>query len=82
MGILTSSTNMLGPKGYAGPVGPPGPPGPPGITNKELADIREYVDLLMMILGYDLTFDEFKKLNKKERLAVIRDIKLNKAITG
>lgn len=59
-----------------GPTGPMGPQGPAGITPKELADVKDYVDMIMQILGYDLTFDKFQSTNEAERKALIRDIKI------
>lgn len=63
-------------KGIIGPSGPMGPKGEPGISPKELKDIKEYVGVIMKILGYDLSFDKFQNLTEAERKALIRDIKI------
>ena len=59
-----------------GPVGPQGRDGLPGISPKEIEDIKEYVDMIMSVLGDDLTFDKFQGLTNAERKALIRDIKI------
>jgi hypothetical protein len=43
-------------------------------------DISEFVEFALKIMGVDLTFEEFKKMDGSERRAFIRDIKIDKII--
>lgn len=42
-------------------------------------DLKEFFDL-MAVIDYDMTFDQFRKLNSDERKALIRDIKITKVL--
>jgi hypothetical protein len=43
-------------------------------------DMSEFVEFALKIMGVDLTFEEFKKMDGSERRAFIRDIKIDKII--
>ena len=43
-------------------------------------DLKEFFDLIMAVIDYDMSFDQFKKLNSDERKALIRDIKITKVL--
>lgn len=46
-------------------------------ANEEISD---FVEFALKIMGVELTFDEFKKMDGSERRAFIRDIKIDKII--
>lgn len=46
----------------------------------QMAEMIEFFDLVMIALGHDITFDKFKSMSSKERLALIRDIKIKRVI--
>lgn len=45
-------------------------------------NITDFMELTLMALGYDITFDEFKKMSKEEKKSIIRDIKINRVLKG
>lgn len=65
---------------YTGPCGPMGPQGEPGITLKEVDALKEYMEMIMKILGYDLPFDKFMHLSPEEKLVILRDIRITNVI--
>jgi hypothetical protein len=44
------------------------------------ADMIEFFELILVLLGVDLTFEEFKHMSKDERLSLVRDLKINKIL--
>lgn len=43
-------------------------------------DMIDFFELVLAALGYDITYDDFKKMEKHERNQLIRDIKLKTII--
>jgi len=43
-------------------------------------DMIEFFELILVLLGVDLTFEEFKNMSKDERLSLVRDLKINKIL--
>ena len=43
-------------------------------------DLTEFFELVLSALGYDITYDDFKKMSKEQRNQIIRDIKLKTII--
>jgi len=46
------------------------------------SNITDFMELTLMALGYDITFNEFKKMSKEEKKSIIRDIKINRVLKG
>lgn len=44
------------------------------------SDLTEFFELVLAALGYDITFEDFKKMSSSERNQIIRDIKLKTII--
>ena len=44
------------------------------------SDLTEFFELVLAALGYDITFEDFKKMSSSERNKIIRDIKLKTII--
>lgn len=44
------------------------------------SDMIEFFELVLTALGYDITYDEFSKMSKDEKKAIIRDIKINRVL--
>ena len=44
--------------------------------------ITDFMELTLMALGYDITYEEFKKMSKEEKKSIIRDIKINRVLKG
>jgi hypothetical protein len=44
------------------------------------SDLTEFFELVLAALGYDITFENFKKMSSSERNQLIRDIKLKTII--
>jgi len=42
--------------------------------------VSEFIEFALEIMGIDLTFSEFKKMSKSDRLAFIRDLKIEKVL--
>lgn len=43
-------------------------------------DMIEFFELVLVALGYDITYDEFSKMSPEERKAIIRDIKIKRVL--
>jgi hypothetical protein len=43
-------------------------------------DLTDFFELVLAALGYDITFEDFKKMSLSERNQLIRDIKLKTII--
>jgi hypothetical protein len=43
-------------------------------------DLTDFFELVLAALGYDITYDDFKKMSKEQRNQIIRDIKLKTII--
>ena len=43
-------------------------------------DMIDFFELVLAALGYDITYDDFRKMEKHERNQLIRDIKLKTII--
>ena len=43
-------------------------------------DMTDFFELVLAALGYDITYDDFKKMSKEQRNQIIRDIKLKTII--
>ena len=43
-------------------------------------DLTDFFELVLSALGYDITYDDFKKMSKEQRNQIIRDIKLKTII--
>ena len=43
-------------------------------------DMTNFFELVLAALGYDITYDDFKKMSKEQRNQIIRDIKLKTII--
>lgn len=46
------------------------------------SDLGDFCELVLMALGYDITFEDFKNMSKEERKSIIRDIKINRVLKG
>ena len=44
------------------------------------SDLTDFFELVLAALGYDITFEDFKKMSLSERNQLIRDIKLKTII--
>jgi len=44
------------------------------------SDMTDFFELVLAALGYDITYDDFRKMKKHERNKLIRDIKLKTII--
>jgi hypothetical protein len=44
------------------------------------ADVIEFMELVLVALGHDIKFDDFSKMTKKEKLAILRDIKIKSVL--
>jgi len=44
------------------------------------SDMTDFFELVLAALGYDITFENFKKMSSSERNQLIRDIKLKTII--
>lgn len=44
------------------------------------SDLTDFFELVLAALGYDITFEDFKKMSSSERNQLIRDIKLKTII--
>jgi hypothetical protein len=44
------------------------------------SDITDFFELVLAALGYDITFEDFKKMSKQQKSQLIRDIKLKTII--
>ena len=44
------------------------------------SDMIEFFELVLMALGYDITYDEFSKMSGDEKKAIIRDIKIKRVL--
>jgi len=44
------------------------------------SDLTDFFELVLAALGYDITFEDFKKMSPSERNQLIRDIKLKTII--
>jgi len=44
------------------------------------SDMIDFFELVLAALGYDITYDDFRKMKKHERNKLIRDIKLKTII--
>jgi hypothetical protein len=44
------------------------------------SDITDFFELVLAALGYEITYEDFKKMSKNERIELIRDIKLKTII--
>ena len=42
--------------------------------------MTDFFELVLAALGYDITYDDFKKMSKEQRNQIIRDIKLKTII--
>lgn len=52
-------------------------------TTIELSsDVGDFCELVLMALGYDITFKDFQKMSKEERKSILRDIKINRVLKG
>jgi len=43
-------------------------------------DMIEFFELVLVALGYDITYDEFSKMSPEERKSIIRDIKIKRVL--
>ena len=43
-------------------------------------DMTDFFELVLAALGYDISYDDFKKMSKEQRNQIIRDIKLKTII--
>ena len=43
-------------------------------------DMIEFFELVLIVMGIDLTFEEFKNMSKDERMSLLRDLKINKVL--
>jgi len=46
----------------------------------ESADIKEFVDFALQLMGIDMDFEKFKSMTDAEKKAMIREQKINKII--
>jgi hypothetical protein len=44
------------------------------------SDMIEFFELILVVLGVDLTFEEFQNMSSDERVSLIRDIKIKKVL--
>ena len=49
-------------------------------TSGYLNEFIEYFDFIVLILGIEITFEEFKSMNSNERKSFIRDLKIKKIL--
>ncbi len=44
------------------------------------SDMIDFFELVLVALGYDITYDEFSKMSGEEKKAIIRDIKIKRVL--
>jgi hypothetical protein len=44
------------------------------------SDVIEFMELVLVALGHDIKFDDFSKMTKEEKLAILRDIKIKSVL--
>ena len=44
------------------------------------SDMIEFFELVLVAIGYDITYDEFTQMSKEERKSILRDIKLKRIL--
>ena len=44
------------------------------------SDMIEFFELVLAVIGYDITYDEFSKMSPEERKSIIRDIKIKRVL--
>ena len=44
------------------------------------SDMIDFLELVLVALGYDITYDEFSKMSSDEKKAIIRDIKIKRVL--
>ena len=45
------------------------------------SDMIEFFELILIVLGIDLTFEEFQNMSSDERVSLIRDLKIKKVLS-
>lgn len=43
-------------------------------------DMIDFFELVLMALGYDITYEDFSKMSSDEKKAIIRDIKIKRVL--
>ena len=46
----------------------------------ELSDQTEFLELILIALGYDVKFEDFRKMSQEEKISLIRDIRINRVL--
>lgn len=52
-------------------------------TNETISvsnDMIDFFELVLVAIGYDITYDEFSKMSGEEKKAIIRDIKIKRVL--
>jgi hypothetical protein len=49
-------------------------------NNHNINDLLDFFELVLIALGYEITYNDFVKMEKEERIKLIRDIKLKTII--
>ena len=45
-------------------------------------DEVQFLELVLVALGYDIKFEDFRNMSQEERKSLIRDIRINKVLDG
>ena len=51
-------------------------------STQEDRTISEFIEFTLEIMGIDLTFSEFKSMSKSDRVAFIRDLRIDSVLKG
>ena len=45
-----------------------------------LDEMGEFLELVLLALGHNISYDDFKKMSKEEKIGIIRDIKIKSVL--